>query len=166
MAVTLKDIKAIEFPGKVTLRKHPTENTLQLSGAGVTTITQTDATADATLAADTVTSIAATVDAATATSIAATVQATLTDPVATENTGWGASSEANFDAIKTEFDAMGTWATEMDLDYEALLVDVAANRTWATEIDLDLEALIVDVRDLKSALNSVVDALQLQGLLG
>lgn len=144
-------------------------------GASPTTIVQTDSTAETTLAADTVTSLAAAVPvdaaAATATSIAAAVQATLTDPVAT-TAGWGASSEANFDAIKTEFDAMGTWATEMDLDYEALLVDVADIRTQfneltthATEVDLDFERLIVDVRDLKSAFNSVVDALQTVGVI-
>lgn len=134
--------------------------------AAVVTITQTDSTAEATLASDTVTSIAATVDAATAGSIAAAVSSAQANVDEDGITAGAFIDRATRRLLVTAVNDMITHSTELDLDYEALLVDVAANRTWATEMDLDFEALIVDVRDLKSAFNSVVDALQAHGILG
>ena len=77
---------------------------------GVTALVQTDSTAEATLAADT--------------------QTSMTDPEAT-TAGWGASSEVLFDGMVTE-----------------------------------IGKVIDDLRDLKSFVNSLVDALQLHKLVG
>ena len=143
---------------------------------GTVRLAATQSAAEADTAAATATAIAATVDAATAGSIAATVDAATAsavgDTVSVQNTGWGATAEADADALHTEIDAtivdvaaILVWMTEMDLDYEALLVDVAANRTWATEMDLDYEALLVDVNALRVTLNSLLAKLRTNGII-
>lgn len=116
----------------------------------VATMTQTDSTAEATLAADTVTSIAAPVHGTVAATDAASVGVT------GGANGW--DSSGNFDAAVADINEAIAVANECK-------VELNLNTTWATEMDLDFEALIVDVRDLKSFVNSIVDALQGHGIL-
>lgn len=80
----------------------------------------------------------------TATGIAQAAATALGDLVATQNTGWGSSTEAGFDSIATQVDVLVLHTTELDLDYERLLVDVT---------------------DLKQLVNSVIDDLQALGLV-
>ena len=51
------------------------------------------------------------------------------DLVATENTGWGASSEANFDKIATAIDALIADNLDLRQIIAALITDFQADRT-------------------------------------
>jgi len=137
--------------------------------------TQTFATADKTHDTDGSTAVAAAdivaAAAATATAIAAAV------PAAAPAGGTGATagaydSAANRDAAIVTINDLRTHAIELDLDYEALLVDVAAIRTaYATAVTLanetkaDFNLLRTTVDDLKRLVNSVIDDLQVLGLV-
>lgn len=103
--------------------------------------TQTYSTADATIANPTATAPAA---------CAAMTLSAVGDLVATNN-GWGASSEANFDAVHTAIDQAAT--------------DVAALKTAIDANNAQIDALIADNLDLRKAITSIIDVMQEAGIV-
>jgi hypothetical protein len=73
------------------------------------------------------------------------------DLVAVQNTGWGATAEADFDKIWDGIDKAAA--------------DVAALKTAIDANNAQIDNLIADNLDLRQALTSLIDDLQLSGVI-